>query len=224
MKTIILLAIICFSKIIYGQNCKDFYYLQNNKIVEMTIYNKKGNETGKRVYLISNVKNEGSVMSSTITLQMFDRNEKSLTTASNKIECNGGILKMDMKMFILSQQMEQMKNSKITATGTYIEYAPTMKVGDKLADGKMNTTFTNNGITNSMDMIITDRYVEGKETVTSPAGSWEAFKITYNSNTKMKVAGIGIPVNTVVTEWYVPDFGIVKTESKYGSTLITAIR
>ena len=73
-----------------------------------------------------------------------------------------------------------------------------------------------------MDM--TNRSVQAKEKVTSPAGNWDAFKITYHSKIKMKIAGIGIPVNTEVTEWYVPDFGIVKTESKYGSTLITAIK
>jgi hypothetical protein len=36
--------------------------------------------------------------------------------------------------------------------------------------------------------------------------------------------GVGIPVNIEGTEWFAPGFGIVKTESKHGSTAITSIK
>ena len=223
MKTIIFLAFTCYVQITYGQDCKSLYYLQSNKIVEMTIYNKKGDESAKQIYSISEVKNEGSSVSSTVNAEMFDKNGKSVAKTSDKIQCSGGILKIDMKMFIPSQQMAQMKNAEATATAAYLEYPATMKVGDKLPDGKFSMDYINNGMAGTMEISMTDRSVDAKETITSPAGTWEAFKITYNSKIKMKIAGIGIPVNAEVTEWYVPDFGIVKTQSKYGSTLITAI-
>lgn len=223
MKTITFLMLICFAKGVYGQDCKSLYYLQNNKTVEMTNYNKKGSENGKQVYSISDIKNEGSTVSSTVNVEMFDKNGKSLAKGSDKIQCTGGVLKIDMKMFIPSQHMEQIKNVEASATAAYLEYPATMKVGDKLPDGKFNMDYTNNGMAGTMEINMTDRSVDAKETVTSPAGTWEAFKITYNSKIKMKIAGIGIPVNAEVTEWYVPGFGIVKTQSKYGSTLITAI-
>ncbi len=44
------------------------------------------------------------------------------------------------------------------------------------------------------------------------------------------MSGIGIPVNMVVNEWFVPGFGVVKTESYnkkgklMGSTLLTSIK
>jgi hypothetical protein len=71
---------------------------------------------------------------------------------------------------------------------------------------------------------MTERTVLGKENVNTLAGNWDAFRITYKSKIKMKVAGIEIPINMDVTEWYVPDFGTVKTESRYGLTLLTKIK
>ena len=131
---------------------------------------------------------------------------------------------MDMKMFIPAQQMEQMKTSEASGSTSYLEYPADMKAGDKLKDAEFNMDYTANGIASNINVNMTERSVLGKENVSSPAGSWDAFKITYKSRIRMKVAGIGIPVNMDVTEWYVPDFGVVKTESRNGTTLITSIK
>jgi hypothetical protein len=70
---------------------------------------------------------------------------------------------------------------------------------------------------------MTKRKVEGRESVTTPAGTWNCFKITYHSKMIFKM-GIGIPMNMDVTEWWAPGFGVVKTESDSGKTEITAIK
>jgi hypothetical protein len=65
--------------------------------------------------------------------------------------------------------------------------------------------------------------VQGKESITTPAGTWDCFKITYHSKVVIKI-GIGIPANADVTEWYAPGFGVVKTESNSGVTEITSVK
>jgi hypothetical protein len=70
---------------------------------------------------------------------------------------------------------------------------------------------------------MTKRKVTGKESLTTPAGTWDCFTITYHSKMIFKM-GIGIPMNSDVTEWYAPGFGVVKTESNGGSTLITSVK
>lgn len=69
-----------------------------------------------------------------------------------------------------------------------------------------------------------NRKVEGKEKITTPAGTWDCFKITNNTKLKIKTMGIGVPMNMDVTKWFAPSFGMVKTKSKFGETLITAIQ
>ena len=50
-----LLLLLFVSYLGFSQKCGDYYYLQSNKTIEMTISNKKGKESGKLVYVISNV-------------------------------------------------------------------------------------------------------------------------------------------------------------------------
>ena len=207
----------------FSQNCDTYYFFQKNKTVEMSFTNKKGKETGKNIYTISDVTKSGATFSSTINSELFDSKGKSISKATNNIKCTGGVMMMDMKMFMPSTQQEQMG----TATGgaqAFIEYPANMKAGDTLNDGEFSMDFKmQSGINAHVDMSITNRKVDGKETVTTPAGTWDCFKISYHSKIKMKI-GIGIPINANVTEWYAPGFGVVKTESGGGKTEITAVK
>lgn len=81
-----------------------------------------------------------------------------------------------------------------------------------------------------MSFKVTNRKVVGNETVTSPAGSWDCFKITYDADFSTKVMGMSMPMRMQATEWFAPGFGVVKTESYgkngklAGSTLITGVK
>ena len=108
MKKIFFLFLIFITFSAFSQNCGDYYYFQNNKTIEISIANKKGKETGKLVYTISDVSKKGSATVSTIHSEMFDKNGKSTSKATNNLQCENGIVMMDMKMFIPSAQMEQM--------------------------------------------------------------------------------------------------------------------
>jgi hypothetical protein len=224
MRKLVFLLTLFFAGRSIAQDCKNMYFLQGGKTVEMTIYGKKGNLNGKQVYTITNVTGTPSGVSSTVNSEMFDKTGKTIAKATNNIVCNKGALMMDMKMFIPAQQVEQMKTADASASTSYLEYPADMKPGDKLKDGEFNMDYSANGIASNISVNMTERSVLAKENVSSPAGSWDAYKITYKSRIRMKVAGIGIPVNMDVTEWYVPDFGVVKTESRSGTTLITAIK
>lgn len=224
-KIMILAAVLITSGSLQAQDCKNFFYLQNNKVVEMSIYNRKGKPDGKCTYTVQEVKKNGSTVSSKVKSEIVSEKGKQLATATTTVKCTGGVMMMNMSMFIPAGNMQQVKNVDATANAVYLDYPANLQVGSTLPDGhfKMNTS-SGDGLNSELEMDITERKAVGKESVTSPAGTWECFKITYHSKLKIKVAGIGIPVNMDMTEWFAPGFGVVKTESKYGSTLITAIR
>jgi hypothetical protein len=98
-----------------------------------------------------------------------------------------------------------------------------MNTGDQLKDGAFTMDIDNNGLKQSISMNITERKVESKESVTTPAGTWDCYKISYKGKMNIKTMGIGMLLNFDGTEWFAPGFGVVKTESKNGSTAITAI-
>jgi hypothetical protein len=207
-----------------AQDCKGYYYLQNNKTIEMTIYNKKGDDNGKQVYTVSGVKNGGGITTAHINSEMFDKKGKTFAKAKGTIQCKGGVMMADMKMSLPAAQQEQFGTTDAKAENIYIEYPASMNTGDQLKDATMNIEIENKGMKQSVIMVVSNRKVEGKESVTTPAGSWECYKISYKSRITIKTMGIGIPVNIEGTEWFAPGFGIVKTQSKHGGTAITAIK
>lgn len=207
-----------------SQDCQSFYYLQNNKTIEMTIYNKKGKENGRQVYTVSEVKKDGGTVTARINSAMFDTKGKSAITGSGTIQCKGGAMMMDMKMALPAAQQQQFGTTDAKAENMYMEYPASMQVGDQLKDATMDLQIENKGMKQSVNMIVNNRKVEGKESITTTAGTWECFKISYKSKITIKTAGIGIPFNMEGTEWFAPGFGIVKSENKQGATAITAIK
>jgi len=224
MRSITAFTFLLLTGNLFSQDCSNYYFLQNNKTVEMTISNGKGKESGKMTYVVSNSKKSGSSITATINSEFVDVKGKSITKATNNVKCENGVMQMDMKTFIPPAQTEQMKAGEAKATDVYLEYPANMNVGDQLKDGQFNMDYESNGLKSSIEISITERKVEGKETVTTPAGTWECYKISAKNKIVSKVAGIGFPIKMDVTEWFAPGFGIVKTESKSGKTEITSIK
>ena len=207
-----------------AQECKDYYFFQNNKTVEMTIYNKKGDVSGKNIYHITDVQNSGGMTNATVDSEMFDKKGKSVVKATNNIKCNSGVMMMDMKMMLPQQTMEQFKNTEAKGESVYLEYPANMKAGDQLKDANFKMSGESGPIAFTVTMNITDRKVEGKESVTTSAGTWDCFKISSKVKMTTKMA-ININSNFETTEWYAPGFGVVKTENKGGGgTAITSIK
>lgn len=221
MKYLILVCMYFISNTATSQDCTNYLFLQNNKTIEMTIYNKKGEPAGKQVYIVSGYKNSGGITSATVNSEMFDKKGKSIIKSVNNVQCKAGVMMMDMKMNI--PQGQQFGNTDAKAQNVYLEYPAVMSIGETLKDGHMELETDSKGMKQTLTMDVMNRKVEGKESVTTSAGIWDCYKITSNSKMKITTMGIGIPINMDATEWYAPGFGIIKTESKGGGTAITAI-
>lgn len=221
MKPILMAACFCVAvTAALSQNC-NYYFLQNGKTAEITVFNKKNAESGKNVYKISSVSKSGGTTTAVVDAELFDKKGKSFAKATNNMKCEGGALMVDLKMFMSPEQAGQLK-AEAKAADVFLSYPSSMKAGDVLDDGHFTMNIKqDNGIESTVTINITDRKVEGQESVTTPAGTWNCFKITYKTNIKITMMGIGIPVKGDVTEWFAPNFGVVKTESRGGTTVLT---
>jgi hypothetical protein len=190
----------------------------------MTIYNRKGDPNGKQIYTVSEVKNGGGGATSNLQSEMFNKKGKSIAKGTGKVECKDGVMFVDMKMKLPEAQQEQFANADVKADNMYIEYPASMQPGDQLKDANLTMDINNNGMKQSVVMVINDRKVEAKESVTTTAGTWDCYKISFKSKITIKTMGVGIPVNLEGSEWFAPGFGVVKTESKHGATAVTSIK
>lgn len=223
MKYLLLLAVITCSANTYAQNCSGYYFLQNNKTVEMEIYNKKGEISGRQIYKVTNVSNSGNATTADINTQMLDKKGKEISKGASKMKCDNGVMMVDMKMSMPTQPGQTI-NADANASDIYIEYPNSMGVGDNLKDASMHMEMNSTGMKQTIDMEVTNRKVEAKEKITTAAGTWDCFKISSHMLMKMKIMGIGKPMEFDSVEWYAPGFGVVKTESKHGGTAIVAVR
>jgi hypothetical protein len=213
-----------FTIILSAQDCKTYLFLQKNKVVEMTIYNKKGEANGRKVYQVSDVVTTGGVTSGNLATEMFDKNGKSMAKAASTVRCDGGVMMIDMKMMMPQEQQEKYNNMEAKADNVYLEYPSGMHVGDALKDGTMSMEMNNNGMQQTVNMTIRERKILNQESVTTSAGTWDCYKIGFKCKMGVKMGPINIPFNFDGTEWYSPGFGVVKSESKYGGTAITSIK
>src|SRR5688572_17954504 len=113
MKSLLLAgAVILFAFNISAQDCAGYYFLQNNKTIEMAILNKKGEQSSKQVYTVSNVENSGSTTTANLESEMFDRKGKTIAKSSANIKCESGVMMIDMKMSMPQQPGMEPSNIK----------------------------------------------------------------------------------------------------------------
>ena len=199
----------------------------------MTTYDKKAKESGKITYTVSDVNKSGDAISAHFTSEMIDEKGKTVSKGAGEYKCSGGNLYIDARATMPQEQMSAYKDMDVKAEDVFIEYPSSFSNGQALKDANIRMNVSNKGsAVSSITLDQTNRKVEGKETITSSAGSWDCWKISYDSRFRATIggpSGIGIPVNFKVTELFAPGFGIVKTEtySKNGklmaSSLITSV-
>ncbi len=189
MKSFLIAVLVCTGFTSFSQDCTSYYFLQAGKTIEMTIYNKKGEPNGKQVIQVTNV-TPGSETAATLNSEMFDKKGKSIAKSVSNIKCASGVMMVDMKMSMPQQQSEQFAKADAKTENFFIEYPSSMKEGDKLKDGNMNMEIDNNGMKQTISMVTSDRVVQGKESVTTPAGTWDCYKISYHTKMNVKTMGI----------------------------------
>ena len=234
MKSLLTLcALLLFSFAISAQNCSGYYYLSSSE-VQMTTYGKKGDESGKITYTIEALAKKNNTTSARFVSQMVDEKGKKLSSGKGIYKCSGENLYIDARVTMPQEQMAAYKDMDVKADEAYIEYPASVQSGQSLKDANVKMEVHNKGsVFSVLTLDATNRKVAGKETITTPAGTWECWKISYDGRFRATIggpSGIGVPVNFRATEWFAPGFGIVKTETfnksgkLMGSTLITSVK
>ncbi len=223
MRSVLFVVALLFSAISFAQNCLGYYLLQNNRSIDNTIYNKNGEIFGKQVYSVSGVSATGAATTANIKFQMFDANGKMIANSTNDIKCRGGVIMMNMKM-MMAQEQEFATAANAKGESAFIEYPAVMKVGDNLKNASFAMDMNRGGMQQHVTVKIANRKVDGKQKITTRAGSWDCYRISYKGKIIINTMGMEIPLDLNGTEWFAPGFGIIKTKSNLGGSEITAIR
>ncbi len=170
--------------------------MQPGATYEMTMYDGKNQQTGVMVYTIKNVRKEGSSTIVDIETQTNFAKGKTLPPSLVHYTCTGNEVVVDMSGFGGGQN-PAMKDLEVKMVNNDVTYPRTLKTGSTLKDGTLQTEAYNNGTKiTEMRMSMTNRQVGDKENITTPAGTFEAYKISSDLNMESKT--MGIPIRRVM--------------------------
>lgn len=223
-KALVFLYLICAWGIGNSQICSSFYLLQNNKTITINLQNNRGFSNGKIIYKTASRNIKGASISAVIHTSLSDKDGKVVNHGTSKVKCNNGLIMMDMNLFLPHQQLEQFNQSHAKVKEAFLEYPANINPNVILKDGNYLMEIDNNGIKQILKMAIFNRKAKSPETITTPAGSWNCIPITYQVKLNIQTGPIDIPFNYEVTEWFVPEFGIIKTRSEAGTSEIVSIQ
>jgi hypothetical protein len=200
--------------------CGKLILFQSGAEIEATSYDKDGKETSKSYTKILSVKNEdGFTVANVEGKDTESDGEKKTNTVNYNYKCDGNKIYFDVASMFRTAEKEQ----DASFESSFIEYPINVTEGQTLPDATGKMSSVRDGKKSEMSFIYKNRKVEGKEEVTTPAGTWSCYKISNSISTEMNIPGMDEKkkemmkemqkgMKTTTTTWFSPDFGIVKME------------
>lgn len=199
---------IAFATVTYSQDCEGFYPLKPGAVIEMQSFNAKDKLTGIARQTILNLDETDEGLIIKVKSEQFDEKDKPVFEQELQMRCKDNIFYMDMESFLDPNTLNSMKDIEVAIDASDLEFPSTIKVGQTLPDGSVSMKVSGGLAMMDMTVNIINRKVEAFETITVPAGSFECYKITYDTDVKSFVK-----VTTTSAEWIAKDVGMVRSET-----------
>jgi hypothetical protein len=209
MRTLSILSLILVFagvKVAFAQDCTFYFPSEPGRELVYTTYSKPGKaESSVKQVITGKDVTDGKVRVG-VNAEAFDAKGNSQGKFDYAVWCDGENFYVDMRSMLASMNLKNMGEVKIETTD--LQFPSKLTPGMQLKDASITMTIEgpfNMGLSTN----ITNRKVEGVEEITTPAGTFNCFKITYTSSGKMMIA----KVENNVTEWYAPNVGAVRSET-----------
>jgi hypothetical protein len=189
--------------------CESIATLKKGTELEYTTYNSKDKPDGKQSIKIVDVKKVVGKVISEVEATLYDKKGKETGTYNYNFECENNTYIVDLRNMLDPQIYAGFSNMEIEWSGTPSQYTNNLKVGDKIPDASMQMK-ARSGNVNILNMTIdvTDQQVEAKESLNTPAGSFNALKIT--STTQVK-AVLKRTIKSAI--WFDAKVGTIRSEN-----------
>ena len=206
----IFVLLLSASNVFSQVDCHPYVPQEKGSIWEITNYNKKGKVTGRNTYELIDRVESGNEITFTVSSKSYDKKDKLIFDNDFEAKCVGGKFELNMAYKLEGSMMATYKNMEFTMDASEFEIPPLgSSVGTELSDGSLVVEMDGDSpIKMKMTVEITDRKVEAKENITTPAGTFDCLVLTQNISTKMMVK-----MKNKSKEWYAENVGMVRTET-----------
>lgn len=212
MRKLSLLFVFVFSTLFVRAQCNEYYIFQEGSEWEYENFNAKGKLTGRNNQKVTSYSKTADGFVATVNSVMNDEKGKEIMKGDLEFKCDKGTMYIDMRNFISEEQLKAFQNYEMKIESDNLEIPSKLNVGDNLGEGSVTVTASGAPFPMKMNLKITDRKVEAKESLTTPAGTFECFKIS-SKTTVQNQMGVTMTIQLSSVEWIAPKVGLVKTES-----------
>ena len=192
-----------------AQDCEFYFPNEKGTKIETTDYDKKGKVTGVGTTTVIDKSQVGAA-----TVVKVSSEYKS--TASDKpyngefeVKCEKGEFYVNMNGFLDKNALSGYQNMDVKIDADQMTMPSKLTAGQTLSNGRVTAKISNGGVNlMTMNTLITNRKVEGFESVTTSAGTFDCVKISYDIEVKVM-----FKMNMTCKQWYAKNVGAVKTET-----------
>lgn len=191
-------------------SCESFFPQKPGSTWVLTSYDAKDKiSTVSKGRLINITDIEGG-KEATINQEIADDKGKLLAAGDIMMRCTDDKFYMDMSNMFSESGFGAVENAEVQFSDQFMEYPSNPEAGQTLADASPTMTVMLNGVQiMSMTIHITNRKVEGEETITTPAGTFDCIK--FSDDTEIK--SMMMKVKTHNISWMAKNVGLVRMES-----------
>ncbi|MCP4975068.1 MAG: hypothetical protein GY931_02820 [Maribacter sp.] len=185
-------------------SCSTYYPFEEGTTFQITSYDKNDKETGVLDYVVK----ESSGDTATLAYEMHDEKGKLIMASEYGITCENDGISIDFSSLMAPGVLEQYEGMEVDISGTNLLLPNNLSPGQTLPDADVLANIKVPPINMKMTVSMTNRKVEGKESVTTPAGTYDCYVITNDHESKM-----GVKISGSSKQWLAEGVGMVQQES-----------
>ena len=197
-----------------AQHCNFYYPLIENTNLEFQSFSANDQLDAIQQLQVKKVKDMPGSTEATINSRILDSKNKLIHDGDFGVTCSGTEIKLDMRSLLDPSMMEAFDGMDVTMEVNDIIIPAEIKIGDKLKDASLRMTVAMGGMTiTDVTMRIVNRTVDGIETITTPAGTFETFKISHDYIIDTQAMGMNQSAKMKTIEYLTKDKGAIRTET-----------
>ena len=188
----------------------NFFYPKEGKKLTYKQYDNKDKVKSITEQSLKSIKNTATGFEAVITVTNKDDKGSSIQEGKDFIvKCENGEIKLDLSSMMMNEMAGRMKGMEVSVTGDGVGYPSNLEIGKTLPDATMEMKLGINGTTMfTGKFVIKNRKVEAKENLTTSAGTFECYKISYDLDIDMIMKH-----SNKVIQWMSPNIGLIKSEN-----------
>lgn len=213
MKKYLLISVILLFSItsIKAQDCFKYFPDKKGTTIEYTNYDKKDVVTSTVKRTVVDKRSENSQEIVDIKMETVPADKDTVIIQNFSIICKDGKIYMNLASLIDQSAMgANAQGMEVEIKGNDVNIPNNPVVGQMLDSGQVIINFLKEGdIVTTVVSDIINRKVEAFEDITTPAGTFHTFKISYDV---LVTVGF-LKIKSQVAEWYTEKYGMIKSES-----------